>query len=155
MSTVRIEAFVGSRLSQLINALPGEAMTVRASNVIDFCQKMSGEMWTGYVDGKIVCCWGLIPPTFLSNQAYLWMWSTEGIREHQFLLVRHSQRQIAEMLKHYEVIVGHCRVDRPDSQRWLRWLGAEFDAPEGPFRSFRIRRKAPWVLRYRHEPGAR
>jgi hypothetical protein len=146
MSTVRIESFAGQRLSALINLLPGEAMSVRSSEVIDFCQKMSGEIYAGYVDDKIVCCWGLIPPTLLSNQAYLWMWSTEGIRDHAFLLVRHSQRQVAKMLERYDVIVGHCRIDRPDSIRWLRWLGAEFDAPEGPFRSFRIRKKTTWTL---------
>ena len=146
MSTVRIESFIGAQISAIIYAIPGEEMGSQASKIIDFCQKMSGEMYIGYVDEEMVCVWGMIPPSLLSNQAYLWMWSTEGIREHAFLLVRHSQKEIAKMLELYEVIVGHCRVDRPDSIRWLRWLGAEFSNPEGPFIPFTIRKKSEWTL---------
>lgn len=110
--------------------------------VLQFCQSMSAEVWSGYVDGKLICCWGLIPPTLLSNQAYLWMHSTPAVRDHQFTLVRHSQRIIEQVLNRYEKIIGDCRVEASDSIRWLKWLGAEFSPSDGPYRSFTIRRKA-------------
>lgn len=107
-----------------------------------FCQSLSIEIWSGYIDDKLICCWGLIPPTLLSNQAYLWMHSTPGIRDHQFLLVRHSQKIIEQMLERYERIIGDCRVGADDSIRWLKWLGAEFDGGNDMgYCSFVIRRK--------------
>lgn len=110
--------------------------------ILQFCQSMSAEVWSGYVDGKLICCWGLIPPTLLSNQAYLWMHSTPAVRDHQFLLVRHSQRIIEQVLDRYEKIIGDCQVGADDSIRWLKWLGAEFTDSNGLYTSFVIRKKA-------------
>lgn len=108
-----------------------------------FCQSLSIEIWSGYIDDKLICCWGLIPPTLLSNQAYLWMHSTPAIRDHQFLLVRHSQKIIEQMLERYDRIIGDCRIGASDSIRWLKWLGAEFDGGNDMgYCSFVIRRKA-------------
>ncbi len=49
------------------------------------------------VEEEFVCCWGLIPPSFVSMQAYLWMWASPLLQEHQFVFIRHSQRQVEEM----------------------------------------------------------
>ena len=144
MTQVRIIPLGEENLAELIATAPGEAITRDVVKIFDFCQKMSGEIWTGFVDDQIICAWGLIPPTMLSNQAYLWLWTTPGIQDHKFLLVRHSQRQISKMLDKWDTIHGHCRIDRPDSQRWLRWLGAIFGPPEGNFRPFTIRKNPTW-----------
>jgi hypothetical protein len=69
------------------------------------------------------------------------MFETPHLREHVFLLVRHSQRMIAEILLAYPTIIGHCKVDQRKSIRWLRWLGAEFGLPQGHLLPFTI--KAP------------
>lgn len=139
--TVSIEPLVGNQISQLISFATGFSLDSNQAGVLEFCQSLSAEVWCGYADGNLVCCWGLIPPTLLSNQAYLWMHSTPAIREHQFLLVRHSQRIIEQMLDRYERIIGDCRVGAEDSIRWLKWLGAEFTESDGPYLSFVIRRK--------------
>lgn len=120
----------------------GFDISAKEAGMLQFCQSLSAEVWSGYVDEKLICCWGLIPPTLLSNQAYLWMHSTPAIRDHQFLLVRHSQKIIEQVLNRYERIIGDCRVEAADSIRWLKWLGAEFTESQGPYLSFTIRRKA-------------
>lgn len=142
--TVSINSLaLDSRISQLISSSTGLKLDSKEAGVLEFCQGLSSETWVGYVDGEFICCWGLIPPTLLSNQAYLWMHSTPKVRDHQFLLVRHSQRIIEKMLKQYDRIVGDCVVDAADSIRWLKWLGAEFDnANDLGYCSFVIRRKA-------------
>lgn len=139
--TVSIELLVGPSISQLISSSRGSNLDANEAGVFEFCQSLSAEVWTGYVDGKLICCWGLIPPTLLSNQAYLWMHSTPEVRNHQFILVRHSQRIIEKMLERYDRIVGDCRVGAADSIRWLKWLGAEFSHSEGPYCSFTIRKR--------------
>lgn len=140
--TVHIEPLVGNPISNLISLATGFNLDAKESGMLEFCQSLSAEVWSGYVDDRLICCWGLIPPTLLSNQAYLWMHSTPAIRDHQFILVRHSQRIIEKMLERYDRIIGDCRIGAVDSIRWLKWLGAEFDgANDRDYCSFVIRRK--------------
>ena len=127
-------------LSEIILAEYGKVLSEREVEMLDHCQKL-GEVWIGYVDGHFVCCWGLIPPSFLSNQAYIWMWALESV-PHQFLFVRHSQIQVRKFLRRYASIIGHCKTGNTAAHRWLRWLGAEFNEPDGDLRTFVINRSA-------------
>lgn len=123
-----------------ISDLIGPLLTEREAEMLDYCQTL-GEVYVGYVDGELVCCWGLIPPSFLSTQAYIWMWSSGKI-SHQFLFIRHSQLQVRKFLERYDTITGQCRINAYSAQRWLRWLGAEFNEPQGDLRPFVINRSA-------------
>lgn|SRR5262245_14240770 len=107
---------------------------------MDFCLLMSTVIWAGFIDGRLACIWGVIPPSLMSNQAYLWLHVTDLIKEHQFLLVRHSQRVIEEVLREYPSIVGHVLMGGEKSIRWLKWLGATFGPPQGAVLPFRINR---------------
>ncbi len=137
---VFVKPLLGECISKVIDGFFGPILTGREAEVLDYCQTL-GEVYTGYVDGEFVCCWGLIPPSFLSNQAYLWMWAPEKIK-HQFIFVRQSQLQIEKMLQHYDAIVGHCKTSSTSAHRWLKWLGAEFDPPRDGVMPFVIRRHA-------------
>jgi hypothetical protein len=107
---------------------------------MDFCLLMSTIIWAMFIEGKLACIWGIIPPTLMSYQAYLWLYTTDVIKEHQFCLVRHSQRAIEEILEEFPSIVGHAAIGSSKSIRWLRWLGAEFGYPQGTVIPFRIER---------------
>ena len=103
--------------------------------------RVSSEVWLGMHDDKVACVWGLVPPTVLSNRAYLWLLTTELVEKHKFLFVRHSQLVIEDALKRYDLVVGHVAVGNTSARRWLRWLRAEIDAPERGFSRFEIRRR--------------
>ena|SRR5882762_5655275 len=137
---VSVQPLIGTSISSFIDTFCGASLTNREAGIFDYCQSL-GEVYTCFMDDAFVCCWGLIPPSFLSTQAYLWMWAPEPIK-HQFIFVRHSQLQVQAMLEKYETIVGHCRVGAISAQRWLKWLGAEFESTEGDIMPFVIRRKA-------------
>lgn len=107
---------------------------------IDFCLLMSTIIWAGWINGGLACIWGVIPPTLMSNQAYLWLYTTDLIKEHQFTLVRHSQLVIEEILDQYPSICGHAIIGSEKSIRWLKWLGAKFGPPQGTAIPFRITR---------------
>lgn len=96
------------------------------NEIISRCLSRTRDMWIGYSNSAPVCAWGLVPPTLLSDSAYLWMMSIGEPKKYEFVLVRHSQMQIAAMLERYPTIVGHCEIGDRRAQRWLRWLGAEF-----------------------------
>jgi hypothetical protein len=105
------------------------------------CVTRSPYLWRSELDGKLLCVWGLIPPTLLSNQAYLWLYATKEAEKHTFILVRYSQLMVKIMLGHFDQLVGHCVAGQDRSIRWLRWLGAEFKEPNGKLIPFVIRKK--------------
>jgi hypothetical protein len=107
---------------------------------MDYCMVMSTHIWVGLIDDRLACIWGLIPPTLMSNQAYLWLYTTDVIKEHQFILVRHSQLVMEEILKEYPSVCGHAIIGNHKAIRWLKWLGAKFGEPQGKGIPFRIRR---------------
>ncbi len=96
----------------------------------------------GFVNDECVCVWGLIPPTLLSNSAYLWLLTTELVEKHKFLFVRHSQRWIEQALRTYPIIIGDWVPGDPCAKRWLEWLGAEFGPFVGGRHQFVIRKKS-------------
>lgn len=106
------------------------------------CLSLSACSWVGRIDSSIVCVWGLIPPTILSERAYLWLLTTDLIEENKFIFVRYSQRVIEMMLNQYPVIVGHTDAGQKKTIRWLKWLNAEFAPAEGARLTFTIRKKS-------------
>ena len=101
----------------------------------------SSDLWVGRYDGVVACVCGLVPPSLLSNQAYMWLVTTEVIPQHRFLLARYSRIFIERMLMKYDTIVGVCKLGQDMSIKWLKWLGAEFKPPMGDNVPFIIRRK--------------
>ncbi len=139
--TVHIERMEGLRAFDRVydlylTQLPPAYLDIRRRSMMN-----SSKVWIGMDDDEVVAVWGLIPPTILSDMAYLWMFHTPHLTSHIFLFVRHSQRAIQTALEEFPLIVGHCSLDNPRSLRWLRWLGATFGNPEGPLIPFQI--KAP------------
>lgn len=97
--------------------------------------------WCGKVDGKIACMWGLIPPTVLSDQAYLWLQTTDLVEANKFMFIRWSQRYMEKMLTLYPTIIGNVDTRFTNNIRWLKFLGAKFDQPIGYGVPFTIRAK--------------
>ena len=109
--------------------------------IFDRCLMLTSSLWVGLVEGKLICTWGLIPPTLMSDQAYLWLYTTPALKEHQFIFVRKSQIALEGMLKEYPLITGHASAENTQAIRWLKWLGATFSDPVGKFLPFTIRKK--------------
>lgn len=102
----------------------------------------SSEFWVGKVEGKTACIFGLIPPSILSDTAYLWLLTTDAVDENTFLFVRHSQQWMEQALKRYSVIHGHVAQYNRKAKRWLEWLGAEINpSAEGGRHAFVIKAK--------------
>ncbi len=102
---------------------------------------VSHTVWYCEIAGDFIGMMGTIPPTLMSDRAYLWFYNNEKIKEHLFVFIRHSQIAIADALKDWQELNGHVEASRTKSIRWLKWLGAEFFEPEGKLIPFMIRRK--------------
>lgn len=129
-----------SEITELISRLGLSTLSKEDSDQLKLWMFMSPNVWKGIVNDRLLCVWGLIPPTLLSDQAYLWLITTEAAAEHEFVLVRQSQIEIKKMLTKYPRIVGHCEATSPRSIRWLKWLGAVFGDPVDRLIPFVIRR---------------
>ncbi len=106
------------------------------------------KVWICEFKGQFVAMWGVIPPTLLSDSAYLWSYSDQDAFSDdkdkpslRFIAMQKSREAVAEMLEEWPVIFGHSSVGEDNSIRWLRWLGAEFLEPDGKLIPFIIRRK--------------
>lgn len=97
--------------------------------------------WCGKVEGKVACIWGLIPPSLISDEAYLWLQITDLVEKHKFLFIRHSQIHMQKMLEMYPTIIGNVDTRFPNNIKWLKFLGAQFADPIGFGVQFVIRKK--------------
>lgn len=131
----RIETVSTETARELIKEIELDAV---GKQTMEFCLKMSVTIWAGFINDALAGIWGVIPPTLLSAQAYLWLYSTDVMAEHEFRLVRHSQLVIEGILEEYQSIVGHAVIGSDRSIRWLKWLGAKFGPPQGTLVPFRI-----------------
>lgn len=100
----------------------------------------SSHIWIGCDGGRVLGLWGLIPPTLLSDRAYLWLYTTKHLDGHKFMFIRHSQQAVQEMLEEFPLIVGNTLRSNRQAIRWLRWLGAEFIPSDNPVLYFEIKR---------------
>lgn len=100
--------------------------------------QMSERAYAGYVEGKIVCLWGVIRPSILSNRGYMWLLTTEEAEEHKFMLLRLSQRIIEDLATQYAVLCGECLVGDHKARKWMTLLGAKFGEVEGKSIPFQI-----------------
>ena len=132
-----IEKVSPLRAKELVRTL---RLNETEAKAFDYCFVMSTVIWAGLIDGKLAAMWGLIPPTLMSNQAYLWLYTTNVMKEHQFILVRHSQLVMEEILKEYPSVCGHATIGDYKAIWWLKWLGAKFSEPYGHDVMFRIKR---------------
>lgn len=137
-----VEHATQAQTRQLIFEAKGGMLTDEESNALEQYLAFSVKLCIGSVDGDMCCAWGLIPPSLLSNTAYLWLFSTDAVEDHKFLFIRHSQIEVKKMLEEWPVITGYCQASNQRSKRWLTWLGASFgESGRQDFLPFTIRSK--------------
>lgn len=139
--TAHIFQVTSEQLHSLISPEISDNITPQGWEILNRSFANSSEIWVGMDDDVMLGFWGLIPPTMLSNRAYIWFYSNPNLAEHSFIFVRHSQRVIERALQSYPLIVGHCLQSATHSQRWLRWLGARFLEGDGTFIPFEIKER--------------
>lgn len=119
--------------------LPTDYLTESAKLLV--LTQQSLHVQTGLIDGELACAWGLMPPTFMSNHAHLWLYTTDLVKEHTFIFIRQSQIAVEKMLEDYDELHGEVEDRNHKAIRWLGWLGARFAWPDNGRIPFVIERK--------------
>lgn len=134
---MKVEIFeLKDPLSARIIGSLGPVLSSREAQMFDHAQSV-GAVYVATIDTRFVACWGIIPPTFMSDQAYLWFWGPPV--RFPMAVLRYSRQVIRAALERYPLLHGHCNCGAA-SMRWMQWLGAEFGQPRGDLIPFEIRR---------------
>jgi len=142
MSDVKLEEVPRGHVMALISRHSEVLLSLEERDLMADCLLQSSHIYVGLIDDRLVCIFGLITPTLLSERAYLWLYTTPEVEAHKFIFVRYSQRVLEQLLKQYPDIQGHVLSHREDSKQWLRWLGAEFMYSNGELTPFQIKERA-------------
>jgi hypothetical protein len=129
------------RTRELILASRAGNITKEEIKSLDSCLSLATHIWIGQINGDVVCACGLIPPSLLADEAYLWLYHTAAVEQYKFTFVRYSQIVMEQMLETYPKIIGVTDRNARSSIRWLKWLGAKFTDNGKQYIPFQIVRK--------------
>lgn len=93
--------------------------------------------YAGFVDNTCVVVWGVYT-SFLAGEGYIWLLGSKFIEEHPVVFLRHSRRQLRELIGTFPKLCGVVLTEYDCGQRWLEWLGFEIGPDQGGIRPFRI-----------------
>jgi hypothetical protein len=83
--------------------------------------------WTGMVDGRPVCMFGVSPIDILCGIGSPWLLGTEEIPRHATTFMRLNRQYIPKMLRLFPRLVNVVDARHERAIRWLKWLGFQFD----------------------------
>tara|TARA_R110002096_G_scaffold221155_3_gene409945 strand:- start:207 stop:671 length:465 start_codon:yes stop_codon:yes gene_type:complete len=81
-------------------------------------------------DGKLVCIYGCVRKSPLSNVGCPWMLATPELPKHGRIFVRYVRAFLQEMLKDYDMFLNYGDASNKTSVRWMKWLGFWAFPPE-------------------------
>lgn len=110
----------------------------RAAEIMRRALKQATSCWVLMIWGKVACVYGIQTFSLISTRAYIWALTTKVVDEHKFIFIRQSRIVIEKLLEEYDPLIGETHINDLGAQRWLRWLGAEYDYPKGELIPFRI-----------------
>ena len=106
----------------------------------------SDEPFTGLMDGKVVCIFGVAQATVLSEEGEPWLLASDLIDETAHTFLRVNRVYVREIKKRYSKLSNYVDERNTAAKRWLRWLGFELQPAEPygafglPFHKFEYRR---------------
>ncbi len=116
---------------------PLEAVQVSFNNTKD--------AQVGLADGELVCMFGIVRASPLSETGYPWLLGTPLVKKHARAFLRRTKEYMLEARKEFWLLVNYGDARNTEALRWLGWLGFEiFEAqPLGaenmPFHKFEMR----------------
>jgi len=113
-----LKAIGMGRLRDLVQGWPGANALIEASRLAD-------PLFEARMDGVLLGFVGFVPPTALSDSAYVWVHTTDEANQHRLAVARLARRWMVVFHSRYPTLFGHCS-GLPSSMAWLGSLGAKF-----------------------------
>lgn len=87
----------------------------------------STQAWAGFVDGEIVCMFGVCPRNLVMGEGSPWLLSTDKIVQHQKIFLRRCKFFVDQMGRDYNQLINYVDARNTVAIRWLRWLGFDIE----------------------------
>lgn len=126
--------FMPDQLRPLLNRM-GHKYTEAELEILERSAKNSRPLLVGIYNNEVLAIIGFIPPSLMADVAYMWMVAGNA-KQFSTMFGRHARRVVNNALISYPRIVGHCKAD---SQRFVKFLGAELKDPRGDLIPFEIK----------------
>jgi hypothetical protein len=93
----------------------------------------SAVAWTGMIDDRPVCMFGVSPIDILGGIGSPWLLGTDEIERCAVSFLRLNKRYVAQMLDLFPHLVNFVDARNKLSIKWLKWLGFRFDPEPVPY----------------------
>jgi hypothetical protein len=130
-----IRANTDHAISMAPNMRDADSQEVRASHGLTpletlLCElKQSTVAWSWVIDGEVACMFGVVRYGLFGDVCYPWFLTTPLVEVHARQFARACKTILPELLCLFPKMEGMVDARYNLSIRWLRWLGAEIDAP--------------------------
>lgn len=78
--------------------------------------------WSAFVDGQIVCMWGIKRESLITG-GHIWLVTTPLVEKHARRFLRENRRVVREAVKTYYLLYGYVDAAYLKSCKWMEWLG--------------------------------
>lgn len=112
------------QMKSLISAAGGLSLDNNQMEALTRSAKNSNPLFAGMYGAELACIIGLVPPTLISSDAYIWMLHTTVVDRHKVSFGRHAIRLVRNLRQRYSRIVGHCMVTDKSAIGWIKSFGA-------------------------------
>jgi len=93
----------------------------------------SAVAWTGLVDERPVCMFGVSPIDILGGVGSPWLLGTGEIRKHAKTFLKLNRVYVPKMLELFPHLINYVDARHEVAIRWLKWLGFRFDPEPIPY----------------------
>lgn len=95
----------------------------------------SEEVSAGRIDGQLICLWGMIPASLLSDKAYIWSYAFPAVTKYPKTFLKVAKIIITQYLKAYPTLICHCT----QKITFIKHIGGELVHDFGPYSTYIIR----------------
>jgi hypothetical protein len=95
-------------------------------------RSMARSLWTDayLIDGEVAAILGLALPSMTGRLASLWLVTGVPVDRNRKAFLRLCRARLAEVRRHWPVLVDYVHAEYAEAHRWLRWLGFTIGPPE-------------------------
>lgn len=99
---------------------------------LEHLRRRSRRCKAAYVDGRLACCYGIVPTTLISTDGNPWLCATDLINIPQVRreFIARTRDEAHWMLAGFESVWNFVHCDNRVAIRWLKWIGFDFGGAE-------------------------
>jgi len=85
-----------------------------------------------YVDGALICVYGVISPTLLSTTGNPWLCATDQINRPEIRkrFIQMTKPEMVRLCSGFDKLWNIVAEENRMAVRWLKWIGFKFDGSE-------------------------